>query len=295
MKEKNFSIHIIALTALFVLGNAVIYLPQKGAGEYTFLAFLAAAILNIIAISAVYPLAQVSFKSSDFKGIKRCFAVVIIIAVTIFSAFCIADTFKSFIKFVSVVILPDTPIFFITVLFLAIVLFFISKRQEDLLKFSFLAFFITALLIVFFFFATVTNYNFRNIFIFRLPKPKEFIEELMPYIKNPVLQSLLLPFFTVSAVGEKHKKPLLSGMIVSLILLGICLLGPLLLFGPFFAGDLPYPYASAVSTVTVGRLFSRMDGFSYFIYFATALIKITASAFVIKKGLKRLNQILKRE
>lgn len=295
MKNKiNFSIHTIALSVLFVLGNAVIYLPVKGAGEYTFLAFMAAAVLNIIAVALVFPLADFSFKEAEFKGIKKWFTVVIIIAVTLFAAFGIADTFKSFIKFVSLVILPDTPMFFITVLFLAVVLFFISKRQEELLKFSFLAFFITALLIVFFFFATVTNYNFRNIFIFRLPKPKEFIEELMPYIKNPVLPSLLLPFFTVSAVGEKHKKHLLSGVAVSLILLGVCLLGPLLLFGPFFAGDLPYPYASAVSTVTVGRLFTRLDGFSYFIYFATALVKITASAFVIKKGLKRLNQILKR-
>lgn len=294
MKNKvNFSIHTIALTVLFVLGNAVIYLPQKGAGEYTFLAFLVAAVLNIIAVAVVFPLAQVSFKESDFKGIKKCFAVVIIFAVTLFAAFCIADTFKSFIKFVSVVILPDTPMFFITVLFLAVVLFFVFKRQEDLLKFSFLAFFITALLIIFFFFATVTNYNFRNIFIFRLPKTKEFIGEIMPYIKNPVLQSLLLPFFTVSVVGKKHKKVLISGLIISLTMLGVCLLGPLLLFGPVFAGDLPYPYASAVSTVTVGRLFTRLDGFSYFIYFATALVKITASAFVIKKGLKRLNQILK--
>lgn len=294
MKNKiNFSIHTIALSVLFVLGNAVIYLPQKNANEYTFLAFMVAAVLNILAVALSFPLAEFSFKEAEIKGIKKCFAVVIIIVVTLFDAFCIAETFKSFIKFVSAVILPDTPMFFITVLFLAVVLFFISKRQEELLKFSFLAFFITASLIIFFFFATVTNYNFRNIFIFRLPKTKEFIGKLTPYIKNPVLQSLLLPFFTVSAVGKKHKKHLLWGLAIALTLLGICLLGPLLLFGPVFAGDLPYPYASAVSTVTVGRLFTRLDGFSYFIYFATALVKIVASAFLIKKGLKRLNKILK--
>ena len=39
-----------------------------------------------------------------------------------------------------------------------------------------------------------------------------------------------------------------------------------MLFGPTFAARIEYPYTAAVSTVSVGRLFTRMDYFSYFIY-----------------------------
>ena len=60
-----------------------------------------------------------------------------------------------------------------------------------------------------------------------------------------------------------------------------------MLFGAQMSGEFDYPYAMAISTVTFGNLFSRLDGFSYFIYFVTALIKITVCVDVIKQEMKK--------
>ena len=68
------------------------------------------------------------------------------------------------------------------------------------------------------------------------------------------------------------------------MLLGITILNSVLLFGIEFSGVLDYPYSSAGSTVTFGNLFTRMDGFLYFVYLASCIVKCAVGIFVIKKS-----------
>lgn len=294
-KSLSFRYHTVALAAIFVLGNAVIGLPSKKTDEFTFTAFL----LSSVCLYGIYFL--ISYLSKFFIEIqnsssvyKKCIGIILLICIAVYGAMCAADTFKEMVDFVSAVILPRTPEFFIVLIFGATAVYFALKRQENVLKFSLISFVIIAAVILFFFFAAMDKYDLRNIFIFRLPTFKEITTQIKPYIINPVMPIVLLPVYFIFTFGEKRTATGFGGVFAGMVLLGFCILTSVLLFGPFLAGRLDFPFSSAVSTVTVGRLFTRLDGFSYFVYFICSLIKITVCLFVTFTSLKKINLIIKR-
>ena len=130
-KRLNVTPHIIALSALFVLGNGILFLPLKGAGEFTFLAFLISIPvlwLTFLIISFLWgKLSDARMSDSVFK---RIIYALCLLATAVFSAFSSADTFKDIIEFSSVVMLPQTPKFYITVVFGLAVLYFLLKKNR---------------------------------------------------------------------------------------------------------------------------------------------------------------------
>lgn len=292
MKEKTvFYKSSGAITALFLLGNAIIIMPYKGADEYTFLGFLASAICGIFAIIFLNPLADFLDKEQTNKAIN-IIKIILLLSLAVASAFLVAEAFRDFTNFISEIILPDIRKTVIVITFAFTILFFVLKRQEHILKFSLLCCGFTIISIIFFFFATFKNFDMRNVFIFRLPSPQEFWNAISPYLKRVVLPILLIPFYRIFVFGNKHATACTHGTILGFILLGLCILSSILLFSPQLAGRLDYPYAAAISTITVGKLFTRMDGFSYLLYFAATIIKINICAFVSFQALKRINRLL---
>ena len=88
------------------------------------------------------------------------------------------------------------------------------------------------------------------------------------------------------------RKTLTLGLSFGFFLLGIAILLSVMIFGAELSGRLDYPFFSAVSTVTIGKLFTRMDYLAYFIYFSSALIKITICLFVTFSSLKKIRQCI---
>lgn len=294
-KESVFSTHSAAITALYILGNAIIYLPVKNSDAYTFFGYIAVAVFSVLISFAVIPVANAVFGCNILqktKNSKKMLFLIFFFASAVYAAFCAADAFKDFLRFVSEIILPDSSYSFIIIIFLLTAVFFATRRQEDILKFAVLGFFMCFLLIVFFFFGAAHNYNPRNIFIFTLPDVKNFVFQAKPYFKNLLSAVLLMPVYHSLVFKRAKKSALISGAATGYILLGFCILSPLLLFGTDLSGRLDYPFASAVSTVTVGRIFTRMDGFSYIIYFVTSIIKITVSVYIVRKCLEKINVFL---
>lgn len=294
MKQNlRFFTHTNTLFALFILGNAVIVLPSKNADKFSFLGFLVAAVLGVALYLIALPAAKILFsgnianKNLPFK----IFSAVVFLTVAVFAAFCAADTFSDFASFVKDILLKDTTMFFIAAIFLFVVIFFSIRRQEDTLKFFLIAFWFSLAIISFFFVALAFRFDLKNIYIFELPKLKELYSQTKPYILNPVLPTVLLPIYKVAVFGKSRASRSLAGVILGYLLLGLCVVSAVLLFGSALAGKLEYPYSSAVSTVSIGRLFSRLDGFSYFIYFVAALAKITVSIFVARKSVERIKKL----
>ena len=295
--NKVFFTHATALSALFILGNALITAPTVSADEFTFLGYLVSVSISFLLYFIAFPVSIFFYKENSQQNnlIIKILKIVFYIAVAIFSLFCIADTFKAFILFIKQIILKNTSLTLIVIVFLAVCLFFASRRQEDILKFCLLCFWFVLGLMLFFFFATMHNYNLRNIFIFRLPEFKNLYNQMLPYIKNPVLPSLLLPIYNVIVFKKNRKGAAFSGLALGSVLLGLGILSATLLFGTTFAGELDFPYSAAVSTVNIGRLFTRLDGFSYFIYFAAAITRITVCIFIMITTLKKLAEVTTKQ
>ena len=273
MKTFNnlYNKHFIALTVLFVLGNACITTPQKNADRFNFLAFMISCVIAVL----VYLIAC-------FIPINR----ITVIPVWLLGFYCISDAFITFVKFISYDLLPQTQRFLI-ILPIALLLIYIGLQKSDVLyKFSLLCGVLSVAVILFFFISTAKDFNVKNIFIYKLPRMDALYRQVLPYLKSIALPAILLSFF---AREENIKKSTaLCGLAFGFLAFGICLLNSVLLFGIEFSGVLDYPYSSAGSTVTFGNLFTRMDGFLYFVYLATCVAKCAVGIFVIKKSRNKL-------
>lgn len=287
MQSSNYSKSALAVGALFVLGDAVMYLPSKLSGENTLLGLLIAIVLGAILYLAVIPIYTFTLKDGKSAIYQRIIKYTVLSVLAIGSAFAVAECFKNFTQFVSKIILPDTPLWLISAIFTICILYIALKKQQAFLKFSLICFLFTAIAIIFFFLASVSDYQLENINIMKFPKLPELFYETKPYLLNPVIPSLLLPFYYSTVFGE-NKASGNWGALIGIILLGVCILSAVLLFGTPLACRLSNPYASAVSTISIGRLYTRLDGFSYFIYFVTSLVKINSCIFIVSSCLKRL-------
>lgn len=269
IKTDYYSKHFIALSALFLLGNAVIGLPAKNADKYTFSALLISVLLSLALCFLIF-----FFKfSKPFK-----------IIAFLLSFWAAGDTFLEFIQFISTALLPEIPKIFVILPFVFTAVYFCFKKTEVIFKFSLVSFAFSALSIVFFFCFTFKDFNFENIIIRSLPTAKNLLLQTLPYLKGVTLPSVLVCFF--AKITQKPQKTALCGVALGGVCLGFCILNSVLLFGAEFSGALSYPYAQAISTVTLGNLFTRMDGFAYFIYFSSCLVKITVCVNIIKQSIK---------
>ena len=293
-KKAEFTPHIIAISALFVSGNGILSLPEKGADGFTFLAFLVSLplVFLIFWLSSII-FGKISETKSSSGGLKKAVYIICLISAGIFALFSGAATFKALTEFVSAVMLPETPMFFIVAVLLVAVIYFFIQKEKSILKFGLISGVLTATAVVFFFVSAADRYDLRNIFIFRLPSFRELIFQLKPYLINPVLQVAVLPVFLKGVLRENKLKSGFFGVLVGGIFLGLGILSSVLLFSPEIAGVLQFPFSSAVSTVTVGRLFTRLDGFAYFVYFVCGLSKITVCVFSVRWILRELSIIIR--
>lgn len=292
MNKITYFSHTVALSAIFIIGSAVINLPVRGSNEFSFLGFMITAVLLVGVywlFSAVLNKINVNEKS---KVIAKVLYSVFILSAGVFALFCLAETFLSLTQFVSKIILLRTSKFFIVLIFAVVIVFFALKSKECILKFSLLSFALITAVIVFFFIAPMDKYELRNIYVFKFPKFSEILMQIKPYLINPLAHSIVLPIYLKLEWGKTKRKPSVLGAVIGCVLLGFCVLSPILLFGAGVSGELQFPFASAVSTVNVGRLFTRLDGFAYFVYFVTSLIKSSVLTKVAFKSLEKISRLL---
>lgn len=293
--ENSFISHSTALASLFILGNGVIIFPLKGANQYTFLAFLVASVLAVLIYFPLIPLINRVYGEKDkkIKPFKKTLFLIIYSVTALLALRTGATAFWDFSFFASDVLLKDYPNAIAVIIFFITALFFVSCRKEGFLKFCLLAFAVTGAVIAFFFFASLNNFDYENIVILNLPEFKEFYPQIKDYILNPVLSAFLILIYEVCSFKKALPKAIFWGFISGYTLLGLCILNSVLMFGAEFSAGLDFPYASAVSTVTIGRLFTRLDGFSYFVYFSSGIAKTVLCLRLVWEMLKRTDKLLK--
>lgn len=267
--EPTYNKHLAGLTAFFILGDAIISLPVAESGGASLLGFLCAALAATAIYFAAVPIANSLLLG---KGARLLLAP-FLLAAAVYAFYNAGLAFIKYTDFVNRVLLPETPRFFIAALFILIAAYLASRRQEVILKLSLIFIIVAAVTVLLFFMLSVKDYNAENIAIEKLPDLRELLSGAKPYLLRISLPALLIPVYSALFTGEKRVSAPFWGMLTGLSVIALCLLESLLLFGAPLAKRLPFPLAAAVSTVTVGQLFSRMDGIVYCLFFAAALIK----------------------
>lgn len=266
--------HSASLAAIFILGDSVIVLPYASSGKYALFGFALAAAAAVILYFAALPIARIFFINPQNGNIFcKTVSAVLLYAAAAYALAGAGQTFIGFINYAEKILMPDSGRFFIASIFILITAALATRRHEVILKLSLIFLVFGTVTVLLFFLLSAKDFKIENILVYSFPSCKELFKETLPYFFGVSLPALLIPVFEALFYGRTRKAAGFAGLGIGLSLITLCLLDCLLLFGQELAARLDYPLAAAVSTVTVGPLFTRMDGVIYSLFFATALIK----------------------
>lgn len=271
--EPTYNKHLASLSAIFILGDAVIILPSSDSGKYPLLGFFAAAIAAVLLYFAVFPLACRLTDKPLQSPVLRLFSVVLLVLAAVYALYGAGVAFIRYTDFVDKILLPETPKFLIAAVFVLSAVYLATRRQEVILKLALIAVFAAVAAVCLFFLLSAKDFKAENIFNYGFPNFSQLLKSSKPYFINVALPALLIPVYSGLFTGKSRAGAPFLGLITGLALTLLCLLESLLLFGAPMAERLSFPLAAAVSTVTVGSLFTRMDGIVYCLFFLPALIK----------------------
>ncbi len=293
--ENGYSVHTLCLSAMFLISIPVMLQPLAGANELTLVSFAVAAVVAVILSIPLSALATRIFspQKNNAQGLKKAALYVLYIFICI-AAF--ADSVRCggvFIGFVDSVILPHASKFLIAVVLFLSAVMLCRGHGSVVLKFSLFAGFATAAAIVLFFALSWREFRMENISLLSLPRLSPLAKGAAGFLLNVFAPCVLLYIYVGLHLGKQKRRFSVLGVIVGAVMLCAVLVNTMLLFGPELSGELEFPYASAISVITIGELFTRMDGVSYFIYFASTLVRLTVDVSIIRSILKSMGE--KRE
>lgn len=271
--EPTYNKHLASLAAIFILGDAVIILPSSDSGNYPLSGFFAAAIGAALLYFAAFPLARRLIGRPLKSPVLRFFSLLLLTLAAVYALYSAGITFIRYADFVDKILLPETPKFLIAAVFILSAVYLATRRQEVILKLSLIAVFAAVVAVCLFFLLSAKDFKAENIFNYGFPNFSQLLKSSKPYFINVALPALLIPAYSALFTGKSRAGAPFLGLTTGLALTLLCLLESLLLFGAPLAERLSFPLAAAVSTVTVGSLFTRMDGIVYCLFFLPALIK----------------------
>lgn len=269
MKSKSSSLNIAATVAVFVLGNAVIAMPTHGMNLYGWILYTVLS-LALLAIGVLF------VKLIKNNSVLKRLVMPIIILVAVFGVVTVAYDYICFL--LSEQLPQGNAVVLLAALGVAIAML-VTSREQAFFKYGFFMSLISAAAVIICFVSGIGNLDFFEAdFFFDFTKfsALDFIRLFMPMF--------ILPFFIG---GQKMAKPIFVGAVSGFFILLLCIIQTGFTLGK--GCETSYAYLKAVGVITSGSLFTRLDGLVYFLFFATAIIKITICLKVLK--LSKLNEL----
>lgn len=272
--NKNFS--NIALFSLFFIGNAVINLPFSDSIKGALPGFLIAFIASIPFILQI--------RKINLPAEKNVLNISINVLFLIYALFCGIVTLRNYVTFSDKIILPEIGSFFPSLLFLLLLWLICREKDSVLLKLSLISAFLVFAIVLVLFLLSFNNFSFGQLIPKELPSFKEIGYQAISYIAMSFIEGIVI----IGFLNLRTNKSILGGFFWGAAILFLIILQVVAVFGYSALSNIKHPYASAMSVITFGDKFSRMEGFSYLLYFSCTLIK---TAVCIKSARNCVNRI----
>lgn len=203
---------------------------------------------------------------------KKGFFFILLSLVTVASAiFVAAETVSELAFFVGEAVLPRLPWLLAGALLIALSSYLASKGAVAVKKFSLIAFVWVSMSVLLLFLLSLRSFKSDGATEL-LSSAREFTvrgsADAFAKIFAPAVIAVI--YISASRDGGGAVGSALGGA-----LLAVCFLNVLLLLGSDVGETEAYPYATAVSTVTSGKIFARMEGFVYLICCAAATVRVS--------------------
>ena len=247
-----------SLVAAFTVGEALLYVGKGG------LLSVAFAVIGALVLLPLAEMATRSVYDGKIGAVRRALLALTIVASTATAS----STASAFSRFVSLSMLSGVPTLAIRIAFLFLAASLALQGERSVKKFALVAFVITAAVAVMLFLLSAESLDVAR--IDALFKGGLSFSGVMGALGRVVAPSILALIFLSLEKGEGCGGGVFLAVIFSSAILLLCRLNVSLLLGESLAASLEYPYSEAVSTVTAGKLFARLEGWAYLMYYAAA-------------------------
>ena len=283
-KSSLFKKHSISLIAIFIIGNTLIYFPNKLDIKSSSLGLILSITLSIPLFLLFYKINKKCLSTNILEEIKynsNKLYKIILCAIFLISAFLIAlPCLSEYVSYVNRFRMPLTYKIIISVIFMALVIYIAYSKKSAIYKLSIICFIYVLLSSVILFILSFNHFDFSNLLPVEF-KGKDVLSSIIILIAKSFATIILLSLFFKNE-KDKPRSIYLMGLFLGGIILFICVLNVLLIFGSKITEELSLPYANAMSVISLGDVFTRLEGFSYLNYFACSIIKTATCLFIIK-------------
>ncbi len=260
--------------SLFFVGGTILYAGRGG--EASLSSYILAALLSALLLFAVLPAARGIFSPPSVRNAKGFFRRLTLTLLSLLSAAASSalavTSVREFSSFAGEVMFIRLPTPLISLLFLVFCAFFASKGPTVVKKVSRYGFLLALVGAVLLFVYSIPSMAFDS-FTLNIGAPKH--REVIKIFLSTFLP-LTVPLVFLCADESESKAPSsapLVGVALGVALVLLCHFNVTILFGETLAETLPRPYPEAVATVTAGKLFLRLEGVFYAMYFAAATFR----------------------
>ncbi len=273
-RQKN-NIPVITLTIVFLIGNTVINLPFSDYPQGVILGFILSVILGYFYIC----LGSKKLSNAKFSKLDRIF----------FALYCLLSslvTVRNFVTFSDRVLLPEISSVYPAILFVLLLWFLCRQDIKIIYKISIVSAVIIIISCAVLFLMSIENISLSDFYKLNFHL-KGIVYEAVSFLSISFLQSVILLRFINDYTEIKSIK---KGYIIAVSLLFLCFVQSIGVFGISLTGKLLNPYADSVSIISLGSKSTRLEGFSYFLYFSATLIKSAVCIIAGKHSLSSVNK-----
>ncbi len=248
---KKYSTHLFSLCALFVLGNSII---SSSVYNLSILGLFVSFGISFLLLVLSY----LVFKF--FKKQKIIFQIFLftLCATAIWGA---VSAFAEYVVFLNSNQMPLTGIYLLSVVLIGVVIFMCTCSISSIYKYCLFSAVICGLVIIVCFIGGVKNYDFS---VIKTPFQKHTLA------LTDFLPIIILPIFP--KFKSQSFKGVFLGTLSAFSAITVCFFQTLLTLGS--VKNVDYPYLKAVSVISSGSLFTRLDGLVYFLFFVTSVVKM---------------------
>lgn len=260
-----------ALTALFTLGSATIFLPKGAGGGVTISGLILSFSIGFILLPIFRNFDHTTLFSQKTGKIAAVFLY-------FFALICAINSAGDFSLVVNRKILSSENYFIFSLVFSCLVFLILKAQKQVVFKISliFLVLIIFSQLVLFL--LSANQFNLNNL------KGLSFLgtfTDVIFFFAKCIAPMLLLPF--IIKYEKSTPKGVALGMLFGFLLILLPLLQVILIFGFSYGASLDFPFLSVLDTVSLGLKFSRLEGLAYIIFFFGSLIKCAVCLICAKE------------
>ncbi len=276
----------ICLASLIVVGDVILCLKFTKNTTNDMIGIISAFILSVAVVLLLKKAVDI-FEVKSFKH-KQTVSVVFMLAACLLLVATALFAVYNFSIYAANIMLSAKDIFFPFITFGGLASVIAFSHKNIIMKLSLLLFPVVVVFIAVMLGFSVQFMNVKYLLPYKALEGTGFLTTFLPLFVSLVAASV-----PMLVMGRNNKKRSFAlAYLFGTGMLTLCIINTLALFGGELASTLYYPYSEAVSTASMGEIFSRLDGFLYTVCFFTVIIKTSACIFsavcLLKSVLTRL-------